>query len=312
MPPKIVVITGPTATGKTGLSIELAKKLDGEIVGADSMQVYSHMQIGTAAPTESEMDGVPHHMIGFVSPFESYSVSRYVEDAEKCIADILHRGKLPILVGGTGLYIDSLVSGRSFAAGDISGTLRDELNAEYDAIGAEEMLKKLAQFDPEAAEKLKPNDKKRIVRAFEVYRETGVTITEHDRQTRLLPPRYDAAKIALSFENRADLRARIDRRVELMSEAGLEREVRTLFEMGLTAGHTAMQAIGYKEFAGYINGETSFGECMELVKLRSRQYAKRQLSWLRRDESVHWILWGKEPNFEFGLLNSTAFLANIL
>lgn len=308
MPPKIVVITGPTATGKTRLGVLLCRKTGGEVVSADSMQIYRGMDIGTAKPTAAEMEGVAHHMMGVVSPQEQFSVSRYVDMAAACTDDILKRGKLPFLVGGTGLYIDSLISGRNFAhrAGD--GELRCSLGAKYEALGGEKMLEMLAERDPETATRLHPNDKKRIVRALEVLELTGKTVSEHDRETRLLPNRYDALKIALTFADREELYRRIDLRVDMMMDLGLEAEVRALLAGGLSTESTAMQAIGYKELAAAIEGKCTVSEAVESIKRESRRYAKRQLSWLRRDESVHWIFWEKEPDYEKAIQSSTALL----
>jgi len=295
--PGIIVITGPTATGKTTLGALLAKMTDGEVVSADSMQIYKYMDIGTAKPTEAEKLGVPHHMIDIVPPWEGYSAARYISDAARCVDDILSCGKLPILVGGTGLYIDSLLSGRFFSSrGD--ETRRRELEDEYDGAGGEAMLRKLGEFDPESAARLHANDKKRIVRAIEVYITTGKTISQHDRETKALPPRYDAMKIALTFSDRAELYARIDRRVDDMLLRGLECEVRGLLDMGVVPGATAMQAIGYKEITGAILGKYSMDDAVEKIKMESRRYAKRQLTWLRRSESVTWQAWEKTPDIE--------------
>lgn len=287
MPPKILVITGPTATGKTALGVTLAKMLDGEVVSADSMQVYRGMDIGTAKPGREEMQGVIHHMLDVASPFEAYSAARYVEDAAVCIAGILARGRLPILVGGTGLYIDSLVSGRDFAEMDTA--LRSGLSARYDAEGGAALLEALRAFDPESAARLHPHDKKRILRAMEIYLRTGETITAHDARTRARPPRYDALKIALTWQDRGELYARIHRRVDEMMARGLPEEVRGLLDLGLGPEHTAMQAIGYKEMAAALLGGHSVDEAAEVIKMQTRRYAKRQLSWLRRDPSVCWV-----------------------
>lgn len=306
----VVVVTGPTATGKTKLGVALAKILNGEVVGADSMQIYKYMDIGTAKPMPDEMEGIPHHMVDVVSPFENYSVSRYVEDASACVEDILRRGKVPILVGGTGLYIESLLSGRDFAPFDGDAGLRQELELQYDSLGGEAMLEKLAVFDPESAARLHANDKKRIIRAIEVYHCSGKTITQHNYETQQIPPRYNACKIALTFQNREDLYRRIDLRVDLMMEAGLEAEIDRLLEMGLQADSTAMQAIGYKEIVRYKTGDWTLEEGVEAVKRESRRYAKRQISWLKRDETVHWLSWGSEPDFKAGIRISTGFLEN--
>ena len=306
--PKIVVVCGPTATGKTRLGIELAKQYDGEIVSADSMQVYRRMDIGTAKATAAERAAAVHHMLDVAEPWENYSVARYVEEAARCCEDILSRVKLPILVGGTGLYIDSLVSGRDFADNDGDAGLRDRLSAEYDALGGGEMLLRLKSVDPERAEKLHPGDKRRIVRALEIFQLTGLTITEHDRRTRALPPRYDAARIFLNYEDRADLYARIDRRVDKMAEQGLFAEVQSLLDEGLSARCTAMQAIGYKEPAMALKGEISREEAVALIKQNSRRYAKRQLTWFSREESALPIRWGHEPDFEQARRLSTEYL----
>ena len=307
MPPKVVVITGPTATGKTALGAALAIEYNGEVVSADSMQLYRGMDVGTAKATAAEMRGVPHHMLDVADPGEKYSAARYVAEASACCGDILARGRLPIIVGGTGLYIDSLISGRDFADNE-DGELRSRLGSLYDRRGGEAMLEALRSVDPDRAAKLSPGDRRRIVRALEVYTLTGVTITAHDQQTQLIPPRYDAAVIALDFKDRADLYARIDRRVELMVENGLFAEVAALLATGLSPASTAFQAIGYKEAAMALRGEITREEAAELIKRESRRYAKRQLTWLRRNPSVFWIRWEKTPDIELGRQLSTEFL----
>ena len=308
MPPKILVISGPTASGKTRLAVELALRHGGEVVSADSMQVYRRMDIGTAKPTPEEMRGVPHHMLDVADPEEDFSVARYVELAAPCVDDILARGKLPIVAGGTGLYLDSLLSGRTFAPFSPDGGLRARLEARFDALGGEAMLGELAAADPEAAARLHPNDRKRIVRALEVFQQTGKTISQHNRETRALPLRYDALTLSLAFQRREDMWARIDRRVDDMVAQGLLQEVETLLQSGLPHDATALQAIGYKQFLAVAEGRATVDEAIAEVKLRSRQYAKRQLTWLRRDEDIHWILWEKTPDFPAGLQNATEFL----
>lgn len=305
---KILVIVGPTASGKTRLAVELAKAHNGEVVSADSMQIYRRMDIGTAKPTAEEMDGIPHHMIDVADPEEDFSVARYVELASACVDDILSRGKLPIVAGGTGLYVDSLLSGRTFAAFSPESSLRRELEEELAERGGEAMLAELAKVDPEAAARLHPNDHKRIVRALEVYHSTGKTISEHNRETQALPPRYEALTIGLNFQDRADLWERIDARVDQMAANGLEREVRELLSSGLSPACTAMQAIGYKEFVAAVEGTMTWREAEELVKLRSRQYAKRQLTWFRRAPETHWLLWEKNPDFGSARQRSTELL----
>jgi len=295
--PEIIVITGPTATGKTALGSLLAKTLGGEVVSADSMQIYKYMDVGTAKPTAEEMLGVPHYMIDIVLPWEDYSVARYVTDAAPIIDDILSRGQKPIIVGGTGLYIDSLLSGGGFSARG-EPALRRELEAEYDRIGGEAMLQTLCEFDPDSAGRLHANDKKRIVRAIETFKTTGKPISQHDLETKSVPPRYRAVKIALSFSDRAELYSRIDRRVDNMISQGLEGEVRSLLDMGLKTGATSMQAIGYKEMVCVIQGESSIAAATEKIKMESRRYAKRQLTWLRRDPEIKWIVWDRALDIE--------------
>ena len=308
MPPKILVIVGPTASGKTRLAVELAHEWNGEGVSADSMQVYRRMDIGTAKPTAEEMDGIPHHMIDVADPGEDFSAARYVEMASACVDEILARGKLPIVAGGTGLYIDSLLSGRTFAAFSPDSPLRGELEAELARLGGAAMLAQLAQVDPETAARLHPNDHKRIVRALEVFRSTGRTISQHDRETRALPLRYDALTLSLAFQRREDMWARIDRRVDEMMAAGLAEEVRALLDSGVPVRCTAMQAIGYKEMAAALRGGGDVCAAAEEIKLRSRQYAKRQLTWFRRTEGAKWLFWGPEPDFEAACRTSTKYL----
>ena len=309
MAEKIVCVVGPTACGKTTLGVLLAKRLGGEVVSADSMQIYRGMTIGTAAPTASEMDGVPHHMIAVADPAESWSAARYAQTAIPIVDDILRRGKRPILVGGTGLWLDAVVQGREFAGGAAGGQVRRELQARLEAEGIGPLLEELRQVDPAAAARLHPADEKRILRALEVYRETGETITAHNEKTRSLPPRYDAVWIGLQFADRADLRQLIDRRVDAMVEAGLLEEVQTLLDRGLPRDATALQAIGYKEFLGVLEGEITVDQAVAEVKLRSRQYAKRQVTWLRRNPAIHWIEWEKERDFGRALQLSTEILS---
>lgn len=307
---QIVVVTGPTASGKTELAVELALALDGEVVSADSMQIYRGMDIGTAKPTPAEMRGVPHHMLSIAEPGESYSVSRYEREASCCVDDILSRGRLPIVCGGTGLYIDALISGAGFMESGVEPGLRARLEGEWDACGAAAMLARLAQFDPESAARLHWNDRKRIIRAMEVYELTGKTITQHNEETRLRPPRYRAAMLALNTEPRDILYARIDLRVRRMLEAGLTQEVMALRESGALRG-TAAQAIGYKEFSDYLDGIGTLDEAAALVAQKSRNYAKRQLTWLRRNDKIEWIVYNhldaKQEVFE----KATAFLQHM-
>lgn len=305
---RIVVVAGPTASGKTRLGIELAQALGGEIVSADSMQIYRRMDIGTAKATKEERAAAVHHMIDVADPAESWSVARYVEEATRCCDDIIARGRLPIVVGGTGLYIDSLISGLDFADSTSDNALRDKLGAEYDSLGGDAMLARLAQFDPERAAKLHSGDKRRIVRAIEIYLLTGTTITEHDRITAARPKRYDAARIVLNYADRADLYARIDARVDAMEQAGLVDEVRALLASGLSPDCTAMQAIGYKEIAAFLEGKTTEREAFDLIKQSSRRYAKRQLTWFGRWQGALRIVWDKVPDMEKARHASTEFL----
>ena len=285
---KIICVAGPTASGKTSLSIALAKALDGEVISCDSMQIYRGMDIGTAKPTPDEMDGVVHHMLDVVSPADDFSVSRYCEMADPILQDILVRGKTVIIAGGTGLYMDALIRGNSFAPFPSTG-MREKLEAEADAIGMEAMVEKLRAIDPESAQRLPMNDRKRIIRALEVYYETGETITEHNRKTQAIPPKYNPIWFALEDENRQDLYDRIDRRVDLMLEMGLMDEIHRLLAEGIPEKSTAMQAIGYKEFLDAIHGYCTVQEAADLVKQSSRRYAKRQLTWLRRNQAIHWL-----------------------
>ena len=229
--PKLLVLCGPTASGKTALGVALAQATGGEVVSADSMQIYRRMDIGTAKPTKEEMGGVTHHMLDVADPAEDYSVARYVHDADACVRDILARGRLPIVVGGTGLYIDNLIAGRDFAS--FTGAWREKLQARAREEGLPALHEELRRIDPDRAEKLHPNDEKRILRALEVWYETGETITAHDERTRDLPPKYDALRVCLTFSHREDLWDRIDRRVDLMMAAGLEEEVRSLLASGV-------------------------------------------------------------------------------
>ena len=306
--PNIVCVSFPTACGKTTLGCLLARLFHGEVVSADSMQIYRCITVVTAAPTDAEMQGVPHHMIAVAEPSEQWSAAEYVAKATPIVDDILSRGKLPILVGGTGLWMDALIRGHGFAGGHAGGEVRRELETRFDRDGIEPLLAELRQVDPESAARLHPADTKRILRALEVYLETGETISAHNAATRQLPPRYDAVWIGLQFADRADMKALIDRRVDKMAEEGLLEEVQALLAMGLPRNATAMQAIGYKEFLGVLDGTLTEQEALELVKLRSRQYAKRQLTWLRRNPAIHWIYWEKDRDFACALQISTEIL----
>lgn len=304
----VLCVVGPTATGKTKMGVALAKRFDGEVVSVDSMQLYRGMTIGTAAPTREEMEGIPHHMVAVADPAESWSAARYVHEADACVQDILRRGKLPVLVGGTGLYLDALIRGTDFAAGSQGTALRQQLQRRARQEGTEALLEELRRIDPAAAQKLHLRDEKRIIRALEVWYETGCTITEHDRQEQQRPPKYDALYIGLDFLDRQDLRDRIDKRVDTMVEQGLLEEVEALLTSGLPRDATALQAIGYKQFLAVAEGTATRQEAIAEVKLRSRQYAKRQLTWLRRNPDIFWVRWERRPNFPEGLQKATEYL----
>ena len=284
----IICIAGPTASGKTALAVELAKLLNGEGISCDSMQVYKRMDIGTAKPTEEEMQGIPHHMIDVAEPDEDFSVSRYCCLAAPIVDDIVARGKTAIIAGGTGLYMDSLIRGNAFAPFPATG-VRERLEAQADSEGMEFMLNWLRSVDPESAARLHLSDRKRIIRALEVYLETGQTITEHNRKTQQIPPKYTPLWLGLDFADRAELYRRIDRRVDMMLEMGLISEIQGLLASGIPPKCTAMQAIGYKEFVNALNGEETIAQAAEEVKKSSRHYAKRQLTWFRRNPKLHWL-----------------------
>ena len=247
-------------------------------------------------------------MVAVADPAESWSAARYVHAADACVQDILRRGKLPVLVGGTGLYLDALIRGTDFAAGSQGTELRRQLQRRARQEGVETLLEELRRIDPAAAQKLHLRDEKRIIRALEVWYETGCTITEHDRQERQRPPKYNALYIGLDFLDRQDLRDRIDKRVDTMVEQGLLEEVETLLASGLPRDATALQAIGYKQFLAVAEGTATRQEAIEEVKLRSRQYAKRQLTWLRRNPDIFWVRWESRPNFPEGLQKATEYL----
>jgi len=283
----IICIAGPTASGKTALAVELAKEFNGEVVSCDSMYVYRRMNIGTAKPTTEEMDGIVHHMIDIVEPDADFSVSKYCDMAAPIVDDIVARGKTAIIAGGTGLYMDSLIKGNAFAAFPATG-VRETLEAKAAEVGFEAMLEELRAVDPESAQRLK--DTRRVIRALEVYYETGITITEHNRRTQEIPPRYNPLWIGLDFAERSELYRRIDLRVGIMLETGLIDEIKDLLNSGIPAKCTAMQAIGYKEFVAALNGECTIEEAADQVRMFSRRYAKRQLTWLRRNKDIHWLI----------------------
>lgn len=290
---KIICIAGPTASGKTALAVSLAKELNGEVLSCDSMQVYRGMDIGTAKPTKDEMDGVPHHMLDVADPEEDFSVSRFCVLAEPILEDILARGRTAILAGGTGLYMDALIRGGDFAPAPVPG-LREELEAQAEREGMEAMYARLQDVDPETAARLSLSDKKRILRALEVYLQTGGTITAHNRRTQTVPPRYDPIWLGLTAADRQALYRRIDARVEQMVDRGLLEEIRGLLASGVRREATAMQAIGYKEFLSVLDGAEPLSQAVETVQRSSRRYAKRQLTWFRRNPAIRWISWEED------------------
>lgn len=295
---KVAVVAGPTASGKTALAVELAKKHNGEVVSADSMQIYDEMQIGTARPDTVEMQGIPHHMMGFLSPSESFSVADYVEQAARCIEDIHARGKLPIVAGGTGLYIRSLLRGIRFTQMPEDSSLRRELEeaSERNPVALWETLR---QLDPEAAAAIHPNNRKRVVRAVEVCRLTGKPFSVQSREAAEGESPYHWAMVCIGFHDRQKLYDRINLRVGMMLEQGLEEEARGFFQSH--PGGTAVQAIGYKELAPYFRGAVTLEEAAEAIRRETRRYAKRQLTWFRREENALWI-YADDPQGKEGLL----------
>lgn len=305
---RIVCVVGPTASGKTRLAVELALALNGEVLSCDSMQIYRGLSIGTAAPDAAEMRGVPHHMLGFADPASGYSVSAFTDAAEPILQDILQRGRTAILCGGTGLYLDSLMTGRSFAPAPSAGR-REALERMADEEGIEAVLARLASFDPESAARLHPGNRRRILRAVEIYLDTGETMTEHDRRTRSQPPRYQGVWLGLDFIQREDLYRRIERRVDQMLEAGLVEEVRALLASGVPRDATCLQAIGYKELTAYLDGRESLEQAREAIVRGTRRYAKRQRTWFRRNPAVHWILQSEPPDFSSVLAEARRVIA---
>ena len=289
---KAVFVVGPTASGKTSLGIEIAKKFSGEIISADSMQIYKGIHIASAAPDKEEMQSIPHHLIEFLDVTEQFSVADYVKAAKEKITEIAARGKLPIIVGGTGLYVSSLLDNTTFIEEETDLALRAEIEKEFDALGAEEMLRRLAEFDPDTAQKLHPNDKRRIIRAFEVYRTTGKTKTWQNENSHLMKSEIEPCVLGITYDDRQLLYERINKRVDIMLEKGLIEEARTAFKKYGAGG--GFQAIGHKELYGYLKGELSLAGAAELLKMQTRRYAKRQLTWFRRDDRINWLYADRE------------------
>lgn len=290
----LLVIGGPTASGKTRLAVDLALRRNGEVVSADSMQIYQGMQIGTAKPTIEEMQGVPHHLMGFAEPGKVFSVAEYVSLAKEKIEQIHARGRLPVLAGGTGLYIRSLITNTQFTQSDTDTALREELALRAQQEGTEGMMQELCSFDPESAERIDPRNLPRLIRAIEIYRVTGIPMTEHLRRSRMLPSPYQVCFLCLNFRSREILYSRINSRVEQMVEQGLVEEARKALQQG---GTTAMQAIGYKELVPYFQGEISLQQAIETIQQETRRYAKRQITWFRREENLHWLYVDEYPDW---------------
>lgn len=304
---KIVSIVGPTASGKTKLAVKLAQEFNGEIVSADSMQIYKGMQIATAKPTIDETEGIKHHLIDFVSPDETYSVAMFVKDASRCIADIHSRGKLPFIVGGTGLYVDSLLNNITFSDEQRDEKLSLELYRIYEEQGIDTLLEMLSEFDIDSANRLKAErNPKRIIRAIEFYKTTGITITEQNEKSKLEKSPYNPIKIGINYKDRAKLYDRINKRVDLMLENGLLDEAKKVLSDKLS--FTSVKAIGYKELIPYFNGEKTLDECVEKLKMETRRYAKRQITWFKRDLDINWLYADEHNSFEELLANAVEII----
>ncbi len=307
---KTLFIVGPTASGKTNLSIELAKRFNGEIISADSMQIYKGIHIASAAPDNEEMCGIEHHLLEFLDTDVQFSVAEYVKLARCCIKEVASKGKLPIIVGGTGLYISALLDNTSFTEQETDLNLRKELEAKFDEVGAEQMLSELYKFDPDSANKLHPNNRRRIIRAFEVFYQTGKTITEQN----LLSHSYDFGLeplvIGINYFDRELLYERINRRVDIMINNGLIDEARSTLTSSSARG--AFQAIGHKELYGFLKGNMALEEAVELLKQQTRRYAKRQITWFKRDDRINWLFADLEENIiEKAITLSENFLKGV-
>lgn len=283
----VIAVVGPTASGKTAMAVEIARKFSGEVVSADSMQIYKNMNIATAKPTADEMKGIKHHLIGFQPVNEKFSVARYTQMASACIRDIYNRGKLPVIAGGTGLYVDSLLENVRFSKEENDGSVRRELTALFDEKGGEYMLGVLSQVDEQTASRLHPNDKSRIIRAIEIYRLTGKTMSQHNAESKNGGSPYEALYIGINYRDRARLYDRINRRVDIMLENGLLDEAREFYSAD--NGLTSVQAIGYKELAPWFEGGETLENCVENLKMQTRRYAKRQLTWFNKNPEIHWF-----------------------
>ena len=306
--PPLIVIGGPTASGKSACAVELCRIIQGEVVSADSMQLYQGMDIGTAKPDQAEMGGIPHHLLSIAPPTQRFSAAAFAQLAHKAMEEIRARGKMPVLCGGTGLYINAVTRPMGFAQNQGDEALRSQLETRAaDEEGRRALHEELRAIDPKTAGRLHPNDIRRVIRALEVYQLTGKTMSELAEEDQRRPDLYKTAFFALDFP-REVLYERIDRRVDEMVRRGLLQEVQALLAGGLPRDATALQAIGYKQFLAVADGTATADQAVEEVKLRSRQYAKRQLTWLRRNPAIHWIYWDKEPDFPAALQNATDFL----
>lgn len=286
---KMLAIIGPTASGKSGLAIDLCKRFGGEVISCDSMQIYKKMNIGTAKPTPEEMQDVPHHLVDFLQPGTEYSVSDYVVDAEKCVNELSARGVLPVFCGGTGLYISSFLSGLSFSDYENNPVIRENIETQVQTDGIDVVFDRLKDVDPDIAQTIDIHNVKRVVRALEVFETTGVTMSEWNRRSVENAKKKDCLIIGLDYLDRELLYNRIDMRVDLMLEAGLVDEAKMLYDEGLMKTKTASQAIAYKEFVPYFESVDSLENCVETLKRNSRRYAKRQLTWFRRNKDIKWI-----------------------
>ena len=284
---KVIVIVGPTASGKTSLGIHIAKQFNGEVVSGDSMQIYENMDIATAKPTQEEMDGIKHHLIGFVNPQNEYSVASFCEDAKNAVEEIVRSGKTPVIVGGTGLYIDSFINNITFFDDANSPEIREQLYKELNEFGIEKLYNELLLVDSEAAKKIHPNNEVKVIRALEIYRSTGKNLTEQNKQSRNIESEYEPLYIGISYKDREKLYERINKRVDIMLQNGLLEEAKDFYKE--YASKTAVGAIGYKELKPFIDGEKTLEECVDHLKQATRRYAKRQLTWFNRNEKINWV-----------------------
>lgn len=302
MADKIIAVVGPTASGKTQVAVELSKRFGGCVLSADSMQIYQYMDIGTAKPTAEQMQGIRHYMIDVVHPAQNFTLADYLQMATECVSQILSDGKVPVIAGGTGLYVNSFVDNICLAQAQTDLEYREGLQSVVNSAGGAVLHSLLTSVDPEAAEKIHPNNTKRVIRALELYRATGLTAAEQNRRSKAVESPYDFCMIGLRYRDRKTLYERIDRRVDEMFAAGLEQEVIGLLQQGIGRDGTAFQAIGYKEFLPYFDGQCSLDEVRLRIQQESRRYAKRQLTWFGRDSRIQW--------FEVDTFDNVDFLIN--